>query len=106
MRDSRQRREWARARRAGVRRGGVFWALGLAITAGYARTGLDGKFTIRVTRMFPAPSDSATLWIRATKIPLPSDAVTIRDSVRVRLRVAGIGEIPDTTYIDFVLPIP
>lgn len=72
----------------------------------YARTGLDGKFTIRLTRYQSAPSDSATLWIRAVKVPQPSDVVSIRDSVRVRVRVAAIGEIPDTTYLDLVLPIP
>jgi hypothetical protein len=73
----------------------------------YSSTKDDGRFRLRLTRYAPGPSDSASVWIRATVIPPSTEGVaTIFDSVLVRVRVAAVGEVPDTTHLTFVLPVP
>ena len=71
----------------------------------YSTTGLDGRYRFRLTRMMPASSDSASVFIRAVVIPtLPQLVATIKDSVLTRVMVTPIGRVPDTIFVNFVLP--
>jgi hypothetical protein len=67
----------------------------------------NGAFQFRLERYSHGPSDSASLWIRATVFPkLPERVATTFDSVLVRVRVAPVGEIPDTGRVVIRLAVP
>lgn len=73
----------------------------------YATTDGNGAFQFRLHRYGFSPSDSAALWIRATVLPTPPERIaTIFDSVLVRVRVAPVGEIPDTGHVVIRLSVP
>lgn len=79
-------------------------------SSGHVDTRADGSFEtrlIRRNRLAGADSDSASLWVRAAVRPdLPQMESTIRDSVLIRVRVADVGAIPDTTTVDIRLTVP
>jgi len=73
----------------------------------YGLTDGNGRFRLQLTRYANTPSESASVWIRATVIPPPTERVaTIFDSVLVRLRVVPVGQVPDTAHVAIVLPVP
>jgi|SRR5205823_11003209 len=73
----------------------------------YASTDGNGRFQLHLTRYAHAASESASVWIRATVIPTPAERVaTIFDSVLVGVRVAPVGQVPDTARVTLVLPVP
>ena len=73
----------------------------------YVTTDGTGRFQLRLTRYAHAMSESASVWIHATVIPTPAERVaTIFDSVLVRLRVASVGQVPDTAHVTIILPVP
>jgi len=70
-------------------------------------TDANGHFQFRLSRFARSPSESASVWIRATVIPTLGDSVaTIFDSVLVRVRVAPVGQVPDTARLVIRLPVP
>ena len=73
----------------------------------YVATDGNGEFQFRLHRYGLSSSDTVALWIRATVLPkLPEHVATIFDSVLVRVRVAPVGEIPDTGRVVIRLPVP
>ena len=73
----------------------------------YATTDASGAFQFQLSRYSPSQSDSASVWIRATVIPTQAERVaTVFDSALVRVRVAPVGQIPDTCQIVIRLPVP
>ena len=73
----------------------------------YVMTDSNGRFQLRLTRYARGTSESASVWIRAIVIPAPAERVaTIVDSALVRLRVAPVGQVPDTAHAAIVLPVP
>ena len=77
---------------------------------GYVQTRTDGSFETRFIRrnqLSGANTDSASLWVRAVVQPdLPQMESTIRDSVLIRVGVADVGVIPDTTTVEIRLTVP
>jgi hypothetical protein len=78
---------------------------------GYALTGADGRFTIRLLRIAtPAPGgagDSASMWL-GTRLPpaAPRRAPTSAGSALVRAAVAPVGTIPDPADVTITLSVP
>jgi hypothetical protein len=51
--------------------------------------------------------DSASLWVRATVIPtVEQGRATVFDSALVRVRIAPVGQLPDTARLSIQLPVP
>jgi hypothetical protein len=73
----------------------------------YVSTNDNGRFQLRLTRFASAVSEGASVWIRATVVPTPEERIaTIFDSVLVRVRIAPVGQVPDTADVTIVLPVP